>query len=360
MSRSPQRDPFAIMLASTLALAAPAVAQEPSPAAEPRPPKALFSADGPIAFRLTSDWKQVFRDRDTTVQEWVPGTFSFAEGDRTVTVPVEVTTRGHFRLKYCSFTMLRVRVPNDSVKGTLFQGQGSIKLSTHCKTGNKRLEEVVLQDYHAYRIYNLLTDMSFRVRLAKATYLDTDSSKPPIEAWSFFLEDEDDMAKRAGGKTYEIEDVSDQTKMVGWGSADPEQSLLMSVFAYMIGFTDFSLPYQHNARVIQTEMGYYPVPYDFDWSGLVNAPYARPDYRLNIRTVRDRLWRGPDCPDSDILQRVLARFRERKDAIWNLYQSQKLLEPDRVKESLDYLEDFYKVLGDPRAVRREILGKCGR
>jgi len=355
-----RRDPLA--LTALLAILALPVAAQDSAQADggPKPPKRLWTAHDPVSFRLTADFKQAFRDRDTTKQEWVPGTFSFTEGERTVTVPVEVTTRGHYRLKYCSFPMLRVRLPNDSLKGTLFQGQGTIKVSTHCKTGNKRLEEVVVQDYFTYRIYNLLSDMSFRVRLAKATYVNTgEPDKPPVETWGFFLEDEDDMAKRAGGKTYELENVADQSKMVMWGSAEPEQSALMSVFAYMVGFSDFSVPYQHNARVIQTAMGYFPVPYDFDWSGLVDAPYARPDYRLNTKSVRERVWRGPDCIEDGLMTGVLAKFRAQKDSIWNLYQTQTILDQKRVKESLDYLQEFYKIIDDPRMVRRELQGKCG-
>jgi len=349
------------LLALLVPFALPAVAQDSAQVGGgPKPPKRLWTALDPVSFRITTDFKQVFRDRDTTKQEWVPGTFSFTDGDRTVTVPAEITTRGHIRLKYCSFTMLKVRLPNDSLKGTLFQGQGTIELSTHCKTGNKRVEEVVVQDYLAYRIYNLLTDMSFRVRLGKATYVDTgEAGKPPVEAWSYFLEDKDDVAKRSGGKAYEPESVSDPSKMVSWGVAEPEQSALMGVFAYMIGFTDYSLPYQHNARVIQTPMGFFPVPYDFDWSGLIDAPYALPDYRLNTKSVRERVWRGPDCIDDGLMTAVLAKFKAQKDSIWSLYQSQTILDPKRVKESLDYLQEFYKILDDPRSIRRELQVKCG-
>ena len=68
--------------------------------------------------------------------------------------------------------------------------------------------------------------------------------------------------------------------------------LLASVFMYMVGNTDWSLPYLHNIRVFQNFTSYIAVPYDFDWSGIVDAPYAVPDYRLNIKSVRDRIWRG--------------------------------------------------------------------
>jgi hypothetical protein len=35
-----------------------------------------------------------------------------------------------------------------------------------------------------------------------------------------------------------------------------------------------------------------PVPYDFDWSGLVDAPYAGPPEGIPIQNVRQRNYRG--------------------------------------------------------------------
>lgn len=359
-SLRPARD-HAVLLVLGI-LASPAAAQDAVPApAAPKPPKPLFASDDPVSFRLATDFKQVFRDRDTTKQEWVPATFSFEENGKTVTVPIEVTTRGHWRLKFCSFAMLELKLPKEPLAGTLFESQGTLKLSTHCKTGNDRLEQVVVRDYLAHRAYNEITDMSFRVRLAKATYVDTvKTTEPPLEVWAYFREDVDDMAKRAGGTAYKLEDVKDQSKMVTFGAADAEQSALMGVYAYMVGMTDFSVPYQHNVRVIERAMNYYPVAYDFDWSGLVDAPYAKPDARLGVRSVRDRVWRGPECLEPELLNQVLGRFKERKAAIWALYDKTPALAPDRKKDSLEYLEKFYQMIDDPRQVRRELMGRCGR
>ena len=315
-------------------------------------PTRLFSSVEPITIKLVADLKQTFRDRDTTKQEWIPAQLSWT-GDDSGTTAVEITTRGHFRLKSgtCTFPGLRVRFQKDSIKGTIWQGQGSIKLGAHCRSGNERYHQIPLQEILAYRTYNLLTDSSFRVRPVKATYVDTGDQNKTVEAPAFFLEDEPDLGGRMGLK--ELEQIG-----ATFNDVDQPMLAIMSVFLYMIGNTDWSLPFLHNIRLFQGDMAYYlAVPYDFDWSGIVDAPYAKPDYRLNIRSVRDRLWRGP-CFSQEQLGTALALFKAKKDDIYKLYQGMDGLDPKLLKNSTDYLDEFYKLIDDARAVDREMRKPC--
>ncbi|MEJ0065739.1 MAG: hypothetical protein WDM85_10185 [Caulobacteraceae bacterium] len=51
----------------------------------------------------------------------------------------------------------------------MFQGQHRLKLVTYCRpqpTTNRR----VILEYTAYRLYNLITPISYRVRSAQVTY----------------------------------------------------------------------------------------------------------------------------------------------------------------------------------------------
>ena len=329
-----------------------ATAQDSPDGPKIKAPTRLFSSVEPITIKLVADLKQTFRDRDTTKQEWTPAQLSWT-GDDSGTTAVEITTRGHFRLKSgtCTFPGLRVRFQKDSIKGTIWQGQGSIKLGAHCRSGNERYHQIPLQEILAYRTYNLLTDSSFRVRPVKATYVDTGDQNKTVEAPAFFLEDEPDLGGRMGLK--ELEQIG-----ATFNDVDQPMLAIMSVFLYMIGNTDWSLPFLHNIRLFQGDMAYYlAVPYDFDWSGIVDAPYAKPDYRLNIRSVRDRLWRGP-CFSQEQLGTALALFKAKKDDIYKLYQGTEGLDPKLLKNSIDYLDEFYKLIDDARAVDREMRKPC--
>lgn len=323
---------------------------------EPKGPKTvtpLFASPDLLNVRLTTDFKAIFKDRDTTEQNWVPGTIAWSAGADSGTMPVEVTTRGHFRLKNatCSFPPLRVRFPKEARANTIFDRQGSLKLAVHCRSGNKRYEQIVHQEYLVYRAFNLLTDSSFKVRMVQASYVDSAEGKT-VEAPAFFIEDEDDLAGRIMMKDFEQHGAT-------FSDVDTTAAALMSVFFYMVGNTDWSLPYLHNVRLFNDVSSYLPIPYDFDWSGVVDAPYAKPDYRLGIRSVRERLWRGP-CYPSEVIEKTLARFVSAKDAIYELYRSQPGLDPKLLKDSLEYYDEFFKLAADRRTWERELRVTCTR
>jgi len=323
-----------------------------------KPPTPLFAGDQPLAIQLTADFKSIFKDRDTTEQKWFPASMAWKVGTDSGSAAVELTTRGHYRLKSatCGFPMLRLRFPKDStkpnpLKGTLFEKQGSLKLSTHCRSGNTRYEQVTYQEYLVYRAFNTLTDSSFRVRFANATYVDP-AEKAPVTGPSFFIEDDGDLADRMGMKKFETQGAKFDDVEIAPGS-------LMAVFFYFVGNTDWSLPYLHNVKLFSWNGRYVSVPYDFDWSGVVSAPYARPDARLGTATVRERVWRGP-CWPREVIDSAIHRILAGKDAIYGAYRTQSGLDPKLLKESLEYYDDFFKLVSDPRDVDRNLRLNCAR
>src|SRR5438552_16976535 len=95
---------------------------------------------------------------------------------------------------------------------------------------------------------------------------------------------------------------------------DPDQVGLIAVFEYMIANTDWSLGGLLNIVLTEDASGtVYPVPYDFDWSGVISTPNARPDARLNITSVRQRLFRRC-CRPADQFAAIFSRCHHRKDA----------------------------------------------
>jgi hypothetical protein len=209
-------------------------------------------------------------------------------------------------------------------------------------------------EYAIYGMYNVLTPISLKTRLATITWIDPNNPKFTITRPGFWTQDQDDMAKEVRGKVL----------MQTGGSAEqmePRQMALTDVFQYMVGNTDFSLSYLHNYRIVQTDtsMNYYPMAYDFDWSGLVDASYAFPDYRLGIKRTTDRLYRG-GCHDPEVLAQGVALFKAKKDSIYGTLREIKDLAPSRLKEAETFLDEFYKELNDPGTVRRVFNNPCNR
>lgn len=332
----------------------PASAQAATEAAA-KAPRRLFRDDAPLTLTLSADFRAVFSKRDTVNPPRTPAQLSFPGDSGPATVPVELSTRGHFRLKpsTCGFAPLKVHFPKERLKGTVFAGEGSLKLVTHCEKGS-RYEQNLLVEYGTYRAYNRLTDLSHRARLARITYADTRDSSRTITRYGFFLEDDKDMAARNGGRVLEHAGGS-------YSEMDSAQMDLLGVFEWLIGNTDWSVVMNHNIRLLQFEgrASLYPVAYDFDFSGLVNAPYARPDGRLPIKNVRQRLYRGM-CRPLEAMTPTLERFVAQEQAIYDAYRTVPGLDPKRLKEVVDYLKDGFAVLAKPRDFMPEQDYTCAR
>ncbi len=320
----------------------------------PHKPARLFRSKDPVVMWLQGDFKTVFKDRDSMSTKRYPATLRYLgeQGD-TLSLDVQLGTRGHYRLRTCEFLPLKVFFDKEKTKGTLFGGEASLKLTPHCEKGDRHAQNIYVE-YAAYGMYNLLTPISLKARLATITWIDPNNPKFTITRPGFWTQDQDDMAKevrgrvlmQTGGKASEME---------------PRQMAITDVFQYMVGNTDFSLSYLHNYRIVQmdTSMNYFPMAYDFDWTGLVDAPYATPDYRLGLKRTTDRLYRG-GCHDPEVLAQGVALFKAKKDSIYGTLREIKGLAPARLKEAESFLDEFYKELNDPGTVRRVFNTPCNR
>ena len=313
----------------------------------------LFGPDTPLELTLTADFKQAFKSRDTLNVKTTKATLTLNDSSgKPVTVPIEIAPRGHFRLRgdVCNFPPIRLIFPKQGLKGTPLAGQNALKLGTHCQRNDKEYAEYPVREHAAYEVLNMLTDISFRSRLATVTYVPVGEEKDSVTKIGLLIEDESDMSKRNGARIATIRGGT-------FADMDPGQMAIMSVFAYFLGNTDWSLYSLHNVRMMLSPDGrYVPVPYDFDWSGVVYARYAKPDPRLGIKTVQDRLYRGP-CVTAADLAPVFAKFNENRAAIGALYARLPLDEGYR-RRAADYYKEFYEIIGDPRQVKREIIETC--
>jgi hypothetical protein len=313
----------------------------------------LFGPDEPLEFTLAADFKQVFRSRDTLNVKTHKATITVKDSSGTpVTIPIEIAPRGHFRLRndVCNFPPIRLIFPKSGLKGTPFAGQDALKLGTHCQQRDKEYHEYPVREHATYEVLNMFTEASFRSRLATVTYVPVGEEKDQITRIGLLIEDEGDMSKRNAAR---IQTVRGGT----FADMDPAQTALISVFAYFVGNTDFSVWSLHNVRLLATADGrYIPVPYDFDWSGVVFARYAKPAPQLGIKTVQDRLFRGPCLTPADLAP-VFAKFNAQRAAIKELY-ARLPLDNDYRKRVNDYYDEFYETIGDQRRVRREFIDSC--
>src|SRR6266545_2533808 len=318
----------------------------------PPAPSRLFvePAPPPLTLRLEGDLRALTRDRGTQRKDHTATLRFGADGD-TGSIAVKLRTRGIFRLKNCGFPPIRLDLPSHKVNDTPFAGEDRLKLVTHCQ--NDRLfERNLLREYALYRVFNAVTDSSFRVRLAHVTYVDS-ARHDTLTRYGFLIESDTALARRIGAAPVPADNLYDPLM-------DPSYMTLVAVFQYLIGNSDWSVWKRHNIAIFQLGAEPKPllaVPYDYDFSGAVNAPYATPPEQLKIQSVRQRVYRGFCQPDS-VLTPVLARFRAAKDSMYAAVRAVPDLPERDVRNVLEYFDEFYQVLGNNGSVNRQFVRGC--
>jgi len=318
----------------------------------------LFQDDQLLHLNITAPLITLVRKRPK--DDYLPGQIEYTESDgNVVKLDLEIRTRGHNRHENCDYPPLLLNFKKKQTIGTIFANQNKLKLVVHCKKSEK-YEQAVLREYLVYRIFNAVTDMSFRVRLVRVKYINSEKSGKEQERYAFLIEHKNRLGARFGLNDLKVEKTT-------VASIQPDSLNLSSVFAFLIGNTDFSpvagAPNDeccHNYVLFGTDTNTDPIvaiPYDFDQSGFVDAPYALANEMFRIRTVRQRVYRGR-CANNEHLEASLKRFSDRRDVIYKLVVEQEGLEP-RVRKKLSaYIEDFYELIDDPKDVERKIIEEC--
>ena len=321
----------------------------------------LFDDDSTLAVTIEGPLRTIMRNRDET-QEF-PATFKYSDADGTeTTFDIKLRVRGKLRRDrdICNFAPLRVNFRKKQVEGTVFAGQDTIKLVTDCQSSEKKYQQLLLREYLAYKILNVLSDRSFGARMLRVTYVDTDRNDKSRESYAFFIEEKNHIADRLGLEHIKIS----RTK---YSALDAAQSNMVNVFEYFIANSDYSLisgPKDsdccHNTVLYQKDGGpYISIPYDFDSAGLIDAPYASPDPRskIRIKVRRRREYRG-QCSNKSHLDATFEQFLAKRGDIEQLVVRLDGYEQKSVKSTMKFIADFYKDISTPKIVQKKFNKKC--
>jgi hypothetical protein len=313
----------------------------------------LFSAHDMLQITLRGDFKTICDDIGEERQEH-PAILQYVEGSDTVRLDVQVSTRGNFRRKAenCSFPPLRINFKKKQVKGTLFEKINKIKLVTQCRPNLVTYEQYVLEEYLIYRVYNIITDTSFRVRPAQVTYIDEGRKGKAWQSYAFFIEPdgtlEDRLQMKESKKKYLLQD---STQFVHVNR--------LAIFEYFIGNTDWATTTLHNIKLFAVDslQPPYVIPYDFDWAGVITTEYATPHPKYGTETVSDRLFRG-NCRTMEQYKANFDFFKSKKTEIYTLYQDFEPLRNRQRKDALNYYDKFFEIISDDAMIKIEFIDKC--
>ncbi len=307
----------------------------------------LFSSDEPLEIVLKTDIGSLLKNKKDD---------EYQEGEITIygkSYPMRLKARGNYRRENCSFPPVTLNFSKTNFEDKSLDQLEKLKLVNACKL-QKTYEQYIFREYLIYRAFNLFTDKSFKVRLLKIDYVDSKEKVKTTTNYGFVIEDQYMLANRLGGMMVKREGIRDN-------ATNREQMVMLSIFQFMIGNTDWQVARLHNLKMLKinqiTEPTPYVIPYDFDYTGMVNAAYAIPSPVLGIDNLRERLFWGKCFTEAE-LKMAIDQFFEKKEVLYDLYNNFEFFDKVSRKESIDFLNSFYDIIGDKKRWEYYFMKTC--
>lgn len=303
--------------------------------------RGLFESEDVLDVTIRFDVTEFMRKKP---EEYMDAEITFYQSpDDSVSYDIRLRSRGERRRELCSFPPIRLNFKDTRTIYGDIDSMTNIKMVTHCNLPSS-YDEYILKEYLIYKMYNLFTEYSFRVRLLRVNYIDTGSRGRHYSKFGFLIEPMDLLEERLG--VFELENVH-----LRYNQLVPDILDKMAVFQYMIGNTDWQVLTFHNIKIVKyldQQLG-IPIPYDFDYSGFVGASYAVPAELFPIKNVKERFFMGACRPDS--VYRALAQeFLDKKDEIFHLKDRCELIDERSAKRINDYLVGFFRYCENGRII----------
>ena len=299
---------------------------------------------------LTTDFKKLVKEKKFGLYQ--PAHLVYYNQDSVkVTLEASVKARGRSRKEICSIPPIKIKMNEDHLAEQGFQLYKTLKMVAPCK-GAKSYEKFILKEYLSYQLLNILTEYSFKTQLVRLHYIDTSGKLKPQTKYAFLIEHEKEMAHRLSAKVVNISKCPPN-------KLDKEHANLVYLFQLMIGNTDYKVENVHNLRLLYHEGNttFFPVPYDFDYSGLVYASYAIPHESVPIKSVRQRYYFGA-CRDLEEMESSIQIFKNKKEELLNYCQQFDLLSAKDKSKVIKYLNAFFELIKSEKKLKTLLSSQC--
>lgn len=321
---------------------------------EKNPDYDLFKSQQILKIHLTFNIDSLLNNRNVDIIDHLGTLTYFEAGGRSTDFRVIVKMRGNFRKNpdNCSFPPLRLGFLTDNSEDRLFRGLEWLKLVTHCQTDSAGFEQFIFQEYLLYKTYNIISPFSFNVRLLDIKYIDSSGSGTIIQSYGFFIERPKQMAYRNGGELVKAD-------VMLYKNLDETSLVKLSLFQYMIRNNDWSVPLLHNVKFVKTTSNSSPisVPYDFDWAGIVSAPYRAGAITVNETNVSDVSYKGICLKRKEIIP-FLEFYYSVKNEIFSLYRDFPYLDNAQKERTVQMYDDFYSLINKPVKAKNKFKKTC--
>ena len=283
----------------------------------------------------------------------MPAQIMFESGGEKISMDIKARTRGHMRLNICFYPPIKLKFEKSVLAERSLKDHNEIDLVHRCQSGDQ-YQQYILKEYLAYKLYKVLSPLSFDVQLVRIHYLNPDGTTAFEPSLGFVVEHTEELVDRLGGKV-------NNTPVISQNSVDKESLLRVSLFQYMIGNTDWSFRTRHNLEFLAIP-GFsllVTIPYDFDYSGLVSATYAAHHQDIGLPHVANRFYQGK-CYPAEMTMKILNEFIAKKEEILSIPGTVYGIDDKVLRHVKDYLREFYNIIEDDRKLKHQIIDHCDK
>lgn len=261
---------------------------------------------------------------------------TFGDGS-SKTEEVKVRPRGRFRNRYGEIPPLKIKLSNSSLTGQGYMPMNELKMVLPFGKGSRQTDWLY-KEYLVYKLYETLSPFSFRTQLVEVLLANTSKRKRAIRLQGFLIEDKEELANRS--------DMHPCQESYLGANLSPYHYQIVQLFQFMIGNTDWLPTTSHNLAFFRNSTGgVIPVPYDFDFAGLVNTNYACPNDILPISNVKQRYFMG-NYPSLEELKPVIQHFQSKKEDLLQVIQSFGSLRKSEKQKMRQYLLSFFDLIAN--------------
>ena len=250
---------------------------------------------------------------------------------------IKLRARGNMRKKICELPPLKLNFPKSTLRYLGFDGYDKLNLVIPCED-SRTAQQGTYKEELVYRLYNLIDTISLRTRQVNIVIQDGKKTKYDFDG--FFVEDDNDFAKRMGVEFLE-------SGIISATATKRESYLKLIFFQYMICNTDWSYYGKHNLKIIKFpgQKRFLAIPHDFDYAGIVGMDYAIPNDRMPIDGVNQPYFRGIDVTEQEV--EMMSEFYEsKKNLIYESINNDEYLTSNSKKEMYNFIDKFYETIHD--------------
>ncbi len=250
---------------------------------------------------------------------------------------------GKSRRKICKMPPVKLNLKkNDLYVGGFNKNLDKTKIVFQC-TMNKSMAESIKMEKLLYDMYAVVSTYARRSKIVKVKI---DEEKKPINA--FLLEDDDDFEYRTHTEII-------KNKTIATNVLNREEYVTMCLFQFMIANADWSARRGHNTDLYRRmeDNSLIIVPYDFDYSGIINNNYAVPPENLPIQHVTQRHFMDKDVPMEELFKGI-DHYIEHEELMLRTVDDAYYLAEGSRKRIHRYVAGFYDIIRNEKKVKKMI------